>query len=239
VVGEDTGGSEPVFGSVDLDAVLDAWPECARVLSLSGEIIHVNPAGLAILEMELDQARGRAWPLLWPPEARGPLQDAIAAAAGGRTGSFRAMCLSHRGKRLWLDTVVSPVRDRSGKVVQLLAVSRDVSGLMESEAFLDTLVRLLPNPILAKRARDGCYVLINQAAEAAFGLSSADAVGKSAYELFPYEEAPGLRRGGRRGRRLAADAGLRRRSRSPPATGCAISRPRNSPPTTATSRCTW
>jgi PAS domain S-box-containing protein len=191
-VGEDTGGGEPVFGSVDLDAVLDAWPECARVLSLSGEIIHINPAGLEMAEMELGQLLGRSWPLLWPPEARGPMQDAIEAAAKGRTGSFRGMCLSRGGKRLWLDTVVSPVRDRSGAVVRLLAISRDISGLMESEAFLDSLVRLLPNPILAKRARDGRYVLINKAAEAAFGLSSADAVGKDAYQLFPYEEAQGF-----------------------------------------------
>ena len=50
-MGEVTGGREPVFGSVDLDAVLDAWPECARVLSLSGEILHVNPAGLAMVEV--------------------------------------------------------------------------------------------------------------------------------------------------------------------------------------------
>jgi len=62
-VGEDTGGGEPVFGSVDLDAVLDAWPECARVLSLSGEIIHINPDGLEMAEMELGQMLGRSWPL--------------------------------------------------------------------------------------------------------------------------------------------------------------------------------
>ena len=181
-----------MFGSVDLDAVLDAWPECARVLSLSGEIIHVNPAGLAMVEMELDRLRGRSWPLLWPPEARGPMQDAIAAAAQGRIGNFRGMCLSHTGKRLWMDTVVSPVRDREGRIIQLLAVSRDVGGMMESEAFLESLVRLLPNPILAKNARDGRYVLINEAAEAAFGLSSAEAVGKSAFDLFPQNEAQGF-----------------------------------------------
>ena len=162
------------------------------MLSLSGEIIHVNPAGLAMVEMELDGLRGRSWPLLWPPEARAPMQDAIAAAAQGRVGNFRGMCLSHTGKRLWMDTVVSPVRDRDGQIVQLLAVSRDIAGLMESEAFLETLVRLLPNPILAKNARDGRYVLINQAAEAAFGLSSADTVGKSAFDLFPRNEAQGF-----------------------------------------------
>ena len=128
MAGADTAGRAPVFGSVDLDAVLDAWPECARVLSLSGEIIHVNPTGLAMVEMELDRLRGRAWPLLWPPESRGPMQDAIAEAANGRVGKFRGMCLSHTGKRLWLDTMVSPVRDRDGQIVQLLAISRTSPG---------------------------------------------------------------------------------------------------------------
>jgi two-component system, sensor histidine kinase len=176
-------------GSVDLVAVLDAWPECARVLSLSGEILHVNAAGLALIELELDAIRGQSWPLLWPPESRGPMQDAIAAAAKGKVGAFRGVSHSHTGRKLWLDTVVSPVRDTTGQVVQLLAVSRDISGVMESQAFLETLVHLLPNPILAKSARDGRYVLINRAAEEAFGLSSAETIGKSAYQLFPRGEA--------------------------------------------------
>jgi len=180
------------LGAVDLAAVLDAWPECARVLTPSGEITYVNPAGLELLELRLDQARGRSWPLLWPPESRGPMQDAIAAAAAGRVSTFRGACLSHAGQRLWLDTVVSPLRDPSGAITQLLAVSRDISAAFESEAFLETLVRLLPNPILAKNARDGRYVLINEAAEAAFGISSAQFIGRDAYQLFPHNEARGF-----------------------------------------------
>jgi len=179
-------------GSVDLTAVLDAWPECARVLSLSGEIIHINPAGEALVELPADRVRGRSWPLLWPPESRGPMQDAIAEAAAGKVGRFRGVCMSHTGNRLWLDTVVTPVRDGAGQVVNLLAVSRDISDAMESQAFLETLVRLLPNPILAKSARDGRYVLINAAAEEAFGLTGAEALGKDAYQLFPHNEARGF-----------------------------------------------
>jgi len=174
---------------VDLAAVLDAWPECARVLSPAGEILYVNPAGAALLEIDPARVRGQSWPLLWPPDARGAMQDAIAAAAAGKVGRFRGTCVSHTGHRLWLDTVLSPVRNGEGQVISLLAVSRDVSGALESEAFLEMLVRLLPNPILAKNARDGRYVLINEAAEKAFGMSSAEWIGKSAFELFPHNEA--------------------------------------------------
>ncbi|PZQ60233.1 MAG: hybrid sensor histidine kinase/response regulator [Phenylobacterium zucineum] len=179
-------------GSVDLGAILDAWPDCARVLSLSGEILHVNPAGLALCETPLEKMRGQQWPLLWPPETRAPMQDAIAAAARGQVGSFRGSCLTLSGRHLHLDTVVTPIRDAGGAVVRLLAVSRDVSGAFESQTFLESLIRLLPNPILAKSARDGRYVLINRAAEEAFGLSSAQFIGKDAYELFPEGEARGF-----------------------------------------------
>jgi len=179
-------------GQVDLAAILDAWPECARLLSLSGEILYVNPAGRALCETPLEQMAGQFWPLLWPPEARGPMQDAIAAAARGQVRVFRGACVTVTGRHLHLDTVVSPIRDTAGSVVRLLAVSRDVSEAFESEAFLETLVRLLPNPILAKNARDGRYVLINRAAEEAFGLSSAQFVGKDAYQLFPHNEARGF-----------------------------------------------
>jgi PAS domain S-box-containing protein len=189
VAADESEAPKPGVGSVDLAAVLNAWPECARVLSLSGEIVHVNPAGEALVELGLDELRGRRWPELWPPESRGPMYDAIAAAAAGRVGKFRGLSFSHTGKRLWLETVISPVRDTTGEIVLLLAVSRDASAAKESEAFLETLVRLLPNPILAKSARDGRYVLINHAAEEAFGFASAEMVGKDAFQLFPETEA--------------------------------------------------
>jgi PAS domain S-box-containing protein len=188
-VSGDAQAPAPGVGSVDLAAVLEAWPEAARVLTLSGEILHVNPAGLALAELPIERIKGRSWPLLWPPEHRASMYEAIAAASQGRVGRFRGRYVGESGKRVYLDTVVSPVRDKTGQVVNLLAVSRDISGAFESEAFLESLVRLLPNPILAKDARDGRYVLINEAAEEAFGLSSAQFLGKDAWQLFPHKEA--------------------------------------------------
>jgi PAS domain S-box-containing protein len=70
-----------------------------------------------------------------------------------------------------------------------MAVTRDVTEATESEAFLENLVRRLPNPLLVKSARDGRYVLINEAAEDAFGVSADEMSGKTAAELFPAAEA--------------------------------------------------
>ena len=57
------------------------------------------------------------------------------------------------------------------------------------EAFYGTIMEMLPALLIVKEARTGKFVLINRAAEAATGLSSAEAVGKTVHELFPAEEA--------------------------------------------------
>lgn len=182
-------------GEADLFAVLAAWPECARILTVAGEIDYINPAGLALFQLDsADPIRGMPWPQYWPSEWRPTLRRAITRAASGEVANVRAAWVQDSGERLWLDTVISPIRDSAGVVIRLLAVSRDISAVMEQAAFLDTLVRLLPNPILAKSARDGRYVLVNEAAEAAFGVSAAEALGKTAFDLFPDNEAEAFAR---------------------------------------------
>jgi PAS domain S-box-containing protein len=173
-----------------LTAVTDAWPEATRILALTGELLYVNPATLALSGLEdFEHVRGQPWVKGWPPETRSAVAAALEAAAAGEIGHFRSARSSFKGARQWLDTIVSPIRDTEGGIVRLLAVSRDVTDEMESEAFLDTLVHLLPNPLLVKSARDGRYVLINHAAEEAFGLKAAEWLRKTAFELFPLREA--------------------------------------------------
>jgi two-component system, sensor histidine kinase len=177
-------------GALDIGAAMDVWPECVRMLSTGGEIEYINPAGLALSGLDdFELLRGRPWPSVWPEEIRPQVQAAIEAAARGEVGSFRAARMTANGERQWLDNVVSPMRDAEGKVVRLLAVSRDVTSTMASDRFLETLVQLLPNPILAKDARDGRYILINRAAEEAFGVQAEEWIGKTAFELFPKAEA--------------------------------------------------
>ena len=57
------------------------------------------------------------------------------------------------------------------------------------EAFYGTIMEMLPALLVVKEADTGKFVHINRAAEAAMGLSSAEAVGKTVHELFPAEEA--------------------------------------------------
>jgi two-component system, sensor histidine kinase len=184
-----SGGAEPE-GGADLSAIADAWPDPVRILNLTGEILYVNPAGMQLAEFDdFEQLRGKPWTDFWPQETKPAIEAALAAARGGEIGRFRTGRRTFRDSRQWLDTTVTPIRDKAGRVISLAAVSRDITDTWEKEAFLETLVKLLPNPLLVKSARDGRYVLINKAAEEAFGVSAEEWMGRTAFDLFPREEA--------------------------------------------------
>ena len=171
--------------------VVEASQDCIRVLSLDGQIEYMNRRGQAlfgITDFETSH-RGRAWGEFWPAETRHMLQRAVRDARTGKVASFRAVCPTLDGVRKCWDTVVSPVPGPDGKVLRLLATSRDVTAEVETRSFCDTIVDLLPNPILVKSAADGRYVLVNRAAEDMLGVASEDILGKSAHDLFPPDEA--------------------------------------------------
>jgi len=172
------------------EALLAALPECVRLLTPEGFIDYINPAGLWMLGLHsLDQVKGRRWASQWPDEHPAELEAALLTARKGGVGRFQGVCYTAGGVRKWWDTTMTPVRAPDGQVTRLMALSREVTASAEAEAFFNTIVHLLPNPLLVKSAADGRYVLINRAAEETFGLSRAEALGKTAFELFPAEEA--------------------------------------------------
>jgi two-component system, sensor histidine kinase PdtaS len=119
----------PSFGESYFAAVAEASQDVMRILSLDGTVEYMNQRGLELLEIEaFDQNRGRPWTELWPAGSRPLLADALETARNGGVGRFDAFCPTAKGRPRWWLTVVSPVRDKAGAVVRLLAISRDISG---------------------------------------------------------------------------------------------------------------
>ncbi|MDQ0466586.1 PAS domain S-box-containing protein [Caulobacter ginsengisoli] len=170
--------------------VVEASQDCIRVLSLDGHIEYMNRRGQALFGItDYEGHRGKIWGELWPAETRHMLHRAVRDARAGKVASFRAICPTLGGVRKCWDTVVTPVRDGDGQVIRLLATSRDVTAEVETRSFCDTIIDLLPNPLLVKSAADGRYVLVNRAAEDMLGVAAEDILGKSAFDLFPQSEA--------------------------------------------------
>ncbi|MBW4623997.1 MAG: PAS domain S-box protein [Brasilonema octagenarum HA4186-MV1] len=115
--------------------ILDSSNDWIKVLRLDGHLLYLNPGGQHLLEVD-DSASilNSDWVSFWQGEDYDKALAAIAAARMGNTGQFQGYLPTAKGKPKWWDTIISPIRDASGQVVQLLAISRDISTAKRLEA---------------------------------------------------------------------------------------------------------
>jgi PAS domain S-box-containing protein len=110
--------------------------DCVKILDLDGRLLYINPAGLRQLGFETsNDLLHRLWVDLWSEKDRDAVRDAFARAKAGAIGRFQGPNRTAAGITKWWDVVVTPIVDASGAIVQLLAVSRDISAPWHAEAF--------------------------------------------------------------------------------------------------------
>jgi PAS domain S-box-containing protein len=110
------------------EAILDHQPEGVIILSRNGDIEQINKAGLDMLNAgTLEEVRGR--PLLdyVVPQFRDRLMECQAQVIGGAHAVLEHRVLSTEGSERWVQTHAAPLYDRQGRVVNLVAVVRDIS----------------------------------------------------------------------------------------------------------------
>lgn len=122
-------------GSAELfKALLESNPDCLQVFDLEGRFVLMNAHGLEAMEIEdFSLVEGRPWWDAWPRESRERVRKAIAVAREGRHDRFQGFCPTLSNRRKWWDVIVAPVRDDAGKVVRVLAISRDITRAHEAE----------------------------------------------------------------------------------------------------------
>jgi PAS domain S-box-containing protein len=125
-------------------SVIEASQDCIRVISADGRVEYMNARGKVLFEIEDFEGRNRDryWPDMWPAESRLVVENALRAAMAGRAVSFQAFNPTVKGAPRWWDTMVSPIIV-DGKVVRVLATSRDVTGERLAESHRQLLVNEL------------------------------------------------------------------------------------------------
>lgn len=109
-------------------ALLDQSLDCIKLISLSGAVEYMNANGRCAMEIDdWGTVSGRPWLDLWPDEARPLVRQALEQAAAGTAVRFDAFCPTAKGNARWWDVSLSQVRDRSGRLLGYLSVSRDVT----------------------------------------------------------------------------------------------------------------
>jgi len=106
--------------------MLDATPDCIKIITTDGLLKSMNRAGCLALNVPLDSPFGMPWLSLLPPEVEAEGLIALRKAARGQSVSFVGKSLSPEGMVYW-DNLLTPIVNLRGEVVSLLCVSRDVT----------------------------------------------------------------------------------------------------------------
>ena len=177
--------------------LFEAIPDCVKLLDMDGAVLAINRNGLRAMEIDdIGTMRGKAWTAYWPQPARPAVQAALDAARAGGTGRFNAACPTVRGTPKRWDVAVTRTEASDGQAPHLLAVLRDISGLVRDESQRKEAERALHasrerfEKIVSQAATGvvqidtaGRIVLANQKYCAMVGRSAAELLGMSVAEV--------------------------------------------------------
>jgi diguanylate cyclase (GGDEF)-like protein/PAS domain S-box-containing protein len=118
-----------------LRAILDAEPECVKVIAPDGSLVEMNRAGLAMLEAEtLDQVREHGVLNFVAPPYRDVFLGALRRTLAGEEARLEFEVIGLGGTRRWLETHTSPIALPGADATGALAVTRDVTERKRAEA---------------------------------------------------------------------------------------------------------
>ena len=109
-------------------AIIDSSRDCIKTLDLDGNLLSMNKGGQILLEIEdIQPYLHQSWIDFWKDDDNKNARKAVMEAKKGRTGYFEGYCPTTKGTPKWWEIIISPIVDDSGKIFQLLSVSRDIT----------------------------------------------------------------------------------------------------------------
>src|SRR5687768_11406566 len=111
-----------------LRAIFNSEPECVKVVDLSGRVLDMNAAGLAMLEADsLEQIRGARVADFVHPDDVANVEALFDRAAAGEPGVLTFRIRTLRRTERWAESHASPLRAGTNHVNAVLAVTHDVT----------------------------------------------------------------------------------------------------------------
>jgi len=141
-----------------LNTIIETGPECIKIVDAQGRLLLINPAGMAMLEVDaLDQVINCPVVDIVVPEHRSAVAQMHQRVMAGESVQIEYEIVGRKGARRWMQTHAVPMLDH-GEIVQL-AVTRDITEHknatieIEQLAFYDSLTKLPNRRLMHDRLR--------------------------------------------------------------------------------------
>jgi PAS domain S-box-containing protein len=114
--------------------LFESSSDCIKILDVEGRLLLMNQNGLCAMEVgDFTSIYGVSWKSFWPAAGQDAVGQALEKARRGIPGHFTAFCPTAKGTPKWWDVIVSPIRNGHGQMEWLLAVSRDITAIYETQ----------------------------------------------------------------------------------------------------------
>ena len=119
-----------------LRAIVETEPECVAKVAPNGDLLQMNPAGLAMIEAEsFAEVRGKSVLPLIVPGHRAAFKGLLQGVCSGHNANLEFEIVGLKGTRRWAETYAVPIADETGSSC-VLAVMRDLTERKQAEKAL-------------------------------------------------------------------------------------------------------
>ncbi len=180
------------------EAIIDASPDCIKILSPDGRLKYVNERGLKLMDAaSLDVVLDSYYPDMWPVDMRARVADAIKNAAGGAVTHVEGFCPTLKGTPRWWETHFRRLAADDDKGPAVIGVSRDISErraqdltVKSTDARFALLVQFASDGICESDAEGRCK-FINPAGARMLGYEPHELIGQLLHPLIHHHRADG------------------------------------------------
>jgi PAS domain S-box-containing protein len=176
--------------ALHLGAIVASSDDAIISKNLDGIVQSWNPAATRLFGFSAAEMIGQPIRKIIPPERQREEDDVLARIrAGMMVDHFETQRQTKDGRLVDISLTVSPIRDRSGRIIGASKIAREVGAEKRSRMAARHLAALVESSDDAIVSKDlnGIVQSWNAAAERLFGYTEADMIGQSITKIVPHE----------------------------------------------------
>ncbi len=118
-----------------LRKIIETEPECVKLVDVDGNILEINPAGLAMLQsLDPSEVIGQSIVDFVGPEFKSRLQVVMRRVISGEPAMLEMEVIGIKGRTRRVESHAAPLYGPDGRVSSLLMVTRDISDRADAES---------------------------------------------------------------------------------------------------------
>lgn len=171
-----------------LAAIVQSSDDAIISKTLDGIVTTWNPGAERLFGCSAAEAIGRPMSSFFPPERQEEEQEILRRIAKGETiEHFESQRIRKDGQCIDVSVSISPLRDTSGQIIGATKIARDISERKRAEEEMRQQASLLNLAPVLVRDLQSRIVLWTSGAQAIYGYTEKEALGRVSHELMSTE----------------------------------------------------